>query len=245
MYLLDIPVDDHEPGRHRHRHRRHRRRRDRDDRGVPQEAGARAARAPTAHRLLAEAAKEVTPAIFFSLLIIAVAFLPVFALNGQAGRLFKPLAYTKTFVMLVSALLSITFAPALRDLLHPRQDPAREEPPGLALHHPRLRAVRVRRAPAPEVDDRDRPASRWLSAIPVALAPRQRVHAAAQRGRRRSTCRSPSRTSRSRRRKRQLQHQDRILRSFPGGRDRVRQDRPRRERRPIRRRSRWSRPPCS
>jgi len=68
-------------------------------------------------RLLVEAAKEVTPAIFFSLLIIAVAFLPVFTLDGQAGRLFKPLAYTKTFVMLISALLSITFAPALQDLL--------------------------------------------------------------------------------------------------------------------------------
>jgi len=68
------------------------------------------------HRLLIEAAKEVTPAIFFSLLIIAVAFLPVFTLSGQAGRLFKPLAYTKTFVMLISALLSITFAPALQDL---------------------------------------------------------------------------------------------------------------------------------
>jgi Cu(I)/Ag(I) efflux system membrane protein CusA/SilA len=69
------------------------------------------------HRLLAAAAREVTPAIFFSLLIIAVAFLPVFSLTGQAGRLFRPLAFTKTFVMLISALLSITFAPALRDLL--------------------------------------------------------------------------------------------------------------------------------
>ena len=69
------------------------------------------------HKLLAEAAREVTPAIFFSLLIIAVAFLPVFTLTGQAGRLFKPLAYTKTFVMLISAVLSITFAPALRDIL--------------------------------------------------------------------------------------------------------------------------------
>lgn len=68
-------------------------------------------------RLLAEAASEVTPAIFFSLLIIAVAFLPVFTLTGQAGQLFRPLAYTKTFVMLISAVLSITFAPALRDLL--------------------------------------------------------------------------------------------------------------------------------
>jgi Cu(I)/Ag(I) efflux system membrane protein CusA/SilA len=68
-------------------------------------------------RLLAEAAREVTPAIFFSLLIIAVAFLPVFTLTGQAGRLFRPLAFTKTFVMLSAALLSITFAPAMRDLL--------------------------------------------------------------------------------------------------------------------------------
>jgi Cu(I)/Ag(I) efflux system membrane protein CusA/SilA len=78
-----------------------------------EEAGPNADR----HKLLAQAAKEVTPAIFFSLLIIAVAFLPVFTLTGQAGRLFKPLAYTKTFVMLFSAVLSITFAPALRDVL--------------------------------------------------------------------------------------------------------------------------------
>jgi Cu(I)/Ag(I) efflux system membrane protein CusA/SilA len=67
--------------------------------------------------LLAEAAREVTPAIFFSLLVIAVAFLPVFTLTGQAGRLFTPLAWTKTFVMLSAAVLSITFAPALRSLL--------------------------------------------------------------------------------------------------------------------------------
>jgi copper/silver efflux system protein len=68
-------------------------------------------------RLLGEAAKEVTPAIFFSLLIIAVSFIPVFGLNGQAGRLFKPLAWTKTFVMISAAVLSVTFAPAIRDLL--------------------------------------------------------------------------------------------------------------------------------
>lgn len=68
-------------------------------------------------RLLSEAAREVTPAIFFSLLIIAVSFLPVFGLTGQAGRLFRPLAYTKTFVMLSAALLSVTVAPALRNYL--------------------------------------------------------------------------------------------------------------------------------
>ena len=67
--------------------------------------------------LLHEAAKEVTPAIFFSLIIIALSFVPVFGLDGQGGRLFKPLAYTKTFVMLSAAIVSITLAPALRDLL--------------------------------------------------------------------------------------------------------------------------------
>jgi len=68
-------------------------------------------------RLLHEAASEVTPAIFSSLLIIAISFIPIFGLNGQAGRLFKPLAWTKTFVMLSAAVLSITLAPALRDIL--------------------------------------------------------------------------------------------------------------------------------
>ncbi|MEZ4390983.1 MAG: efflux RND transporter permease subunit [Polyangiales bacterium] len=68
-------------------------------------------------RLLAEAAKEVTPAIVSSLLIMATSFIPVFGLDGQAGRLFRPLAWTKTFVMLSAALLSVTVAPALRDLL--------------------------------------------------------------------------------------------------------------------------------
>ncbi|RYE88478.1 MAG: efflux RND transporter permease subunit, partial [Myxococcales bacterium] len=67
--------------------------------------------------LLAEAAREVTPAIFFSLLIVAAAFLPVFGLEGQAGRMFRPLAMTKTGVMLVAAVLSVTLAPALRDML--------------------------------------------------------------------------------------------------------------------------------
>ncbi len=68
-------------------------------------------------KLLADAAREVTPAIFFSLLIIAASFIPVFGLTGQAGRLFRPLAYTKTLVMLSAAVLSVTVAPALRDVL--------------------------------------------------------------------------------------------------------------------------------
>jgi Cu(I)/Ag(I) efflux system membrane protein CusA/SilA len=67
-------------------------------------------------RVLIDAAKEVGPPIFFSLLIITVAFLPIFGLNGQAGRLFKPLAFTKTFAMALAALVSITLAPALMSL---------------------------------------------------------------------------------------------------------------------------------
>ena len=59
------------------------------------------------------ACKEVGPALFFSLLIITVSFLPVFALEGQEGRLFSPLAYTKTFAMASAALLSVTLVPVL------------------------------------------------------------------------------------------------------------------------------------
>ncbi|MGB6911122.1 MAG: efflux RND transporter permease subunit [Methyloceanibacter sp.] len=67
--------------------------------------------------ILIEAAVEVGPALFFSLLIITVSFLPIFALEGQEGRLFKPLAYTKTFAMAAAAFLSIALVPALMVLL--------------------------------------------------------------------------------------------------------------------------------
>jgi copper/silver efflux system protein len=63
--------------------------------------------------VLIEAAVEVGPALFFSLLIITVSFLPIFALEAQEGRLFKPLAYTKTFAMAAGALLSVLLVPAL------------------------------------------------------------------------------------------------------------------------------------
>ncbi len=65
------------------------------------------------NEVIIEAAKEVGPSLFFSLLVITVAFLPVFTLQAQAGRLFKPLAYTKTFAMLFSAFLAITLTPVL------------------------------------------------------------------------------------------------------------------------------------
>ena len=64
-------------------------------------------------QVLIEAASEVGPALFFSLLIITVSFLPIFSLEGQEGRMFGPLAYTKTFSMAAAAFLSVTLVPAL------------------------------------------------------------------------------------------------------------------------------------
>ncbi|HET7696675.1 MAG TPA: efflux RND transporter permease subunit, partial [Vicinamibacterales bacterium] len=68
-------------------------------------------------RIIVDACKEVGRPIFFSLLLITISFLPIFTLAGQAGRLFTPLAYTKTFAMFAAAVLSITLAPPLMVLL--------------------------------------------------------------------------------------------------------------------------------
>ena len=68
-------------------------------------------------QVLIDAAKEVGRPLFFSLLIIAVSFLPVFSLEAQEGRLFKPLAYTKTFSMLAASILSVFLVPTLMLLL--------------------------------------------------------------------------------------------------------------------------------
>ncbi len=67
--------------------------------------------------VLIEAMQEVGPSIFFSLLVIAVAFLPVFTLQGVEGRLFRPLAFTKTYSMGFGAILAVTLTPALAALL--------------------------------------------------------------------------------------------------------------------------------
>jgi Cu(I)/Ag(I) efflux system membrane protein CusA/SilA len=72
---------------------------------------------PKGHwELVVDASKEVGPALFTSLLIITLSFLPVFALEAQEGRLFKPLAWTKTLSMAAAALLSITLVPVLMGL---------------------------------------------------------------------------------------------------------------------------------
>ncbi len=66
------------------------------------------------HAIRLEALKEVGPSVFFSLLVIAVAFLPVFTLVDQEGRLFRPLAFTKNFAMAIAAILAVTLDPAMR-----------------------------------------------------------------------------------------------------------------------------------
>ncbi|MCC6156497.1 MAG: efflux RND transporter permease subunit [Deltaproteobacteria bacterium] len=83
------------------------------------------------HHVRLEALKEVGPSVFFSLLVIAVAFLPIFTLVDQEGRLFKPLAYSKNLAMALAALLAITLDPALR-MLFARIRPFEFRPRALA-----------------------------------------------------------------------------------------------------------------
>jgi Cu(I)/Ag(I) efflux system membrane protein CusA/SilA len=126
------------------------------------------------HAVRLAALQEVGPSVFFSLLVIAVAFLPIFALVDQEGRLFGPLAWSKNLTMLLAAILAITLDPALR-MLFARMDPFtfpaalpgedRHGPPGRDLprrgaapgeprHSPRLRPGLPVRAAASEGGDR-------------------------------------------------------------------------------------------
>ncbi|HEY7585645.1 MAG TPA: CusA/CzcA family heavy metal efflux RND transporter [Candidatus Deferrimicrobiaceae bacterium] len=83
------------------------------------------------HQVRLAALKEVGPSVFFSLLVIAVAFLPVFALVDQEGRLFKPLAYSKNLAMALAAILAVTLNPATR-MMFARIDPFTFRPKFLA-----------------------------------------------------------------------------------------------------------------
>ena len=95
--------------------------------------------------ILVEAASEVGPALFFSLLVITVSFLPIFTLEAQEGRLFGPLAYTKTFAMAAAAMLSITLVPALMVLfVRGRIIPEHRNPLNrvlIAIYRPVIRLV--------------------------------------------------------------------------------------------------------
>ena len=101
--------------------------------------------------IIRDAAVEVGPTLFYSLLVIAVSFLPVFTLQSQEGRLFQPLAFTKTYAMAAAALLSITLAPILMGYFIRGKIPAEERNPLnrflVWLYHPVIDCViRHRRA---------------------------------------------------------------------------------------------------
>jgi len=83
------------------------------------------------HKIRLEALLEVGPSVFFSLLVVAVAFLPIFTLTDQEGRLFKPLAYSKNLAMAVAAVMAITVDPALR-MLFTRMEPFKFKSPFLS-----------------------------------------------------------------------------------------------------------------
>lgn len=85
--------------------------------------------------IVGKAARQVGRPIFFSLLIIVLSFLPVFLLTGQEGKLFKPLAFTKTFAMLGSAVIAITLTPVLISLLMGGKLPREERNPVSAFFH--------------------------------------------------------------------------------------------------------------
>ena len=154
------------------------------------------------HAVRLEALQEVGPSVFFSLLVIAVAFLPIFALVDQEGRLFKPLAYSKNLAMAIAALLAITLDPAMR-MLFTRMDPFTFRPRWLARLATTVAGRHVlRRGAAPDQPGHlhastTRPAASCCgipkTVIAAALAGRRRqrpgvlqarlrVHAAAERG---------------------------------------------------------------
>jgi Cu(I)/Ag(I) efflux system membrane protein CusA/SilA len=95
--------------------------------------------------IILEATREVGPSLFFSLLVIIVSFLPIFVLGEQSGRLFKPLAYTKTFAIATGAILGITIIPVLMVYLVRGRIPTEERNPinrwSMALYEPFFHAV--------------------------------------------------------------------------------------------------------
>ncbi len=95
--------------------------------------------------LILDASKEVGPALFFSLLIIAISFLPVFTLEAQEGRLFKPLAFTKTYAMMGAALLSVSIVPILMGyLVRGKIRPEKKNPVNrfmVWIYHPIIKLV--------------------------------------------------------------------------------------------------------
>ena len=102
-------------------------------------------RASERWRIVADASLEVGPAVFFSLLVITLSFVPVFTLEAQEGRLFSPLAFTKTYAMAAAAALSVTLVPVLMGYLVRGRIPRESANPLnralMAFYRPALEAV--------------------------------------------------------------------------------------------------------
>ena len=134
-------------------------------------------------RAVIRAAKQVGRPIFFSLVIIVISFVPVFLLEAQEGRMFRPLAFTKTFAMVAASILSITLVPGLMTIfLRSRQATATR------IEEPALTAVHLDLRPDPAARPSVAVGSADLELRPRAVDPatpvgyRLRVHAAALRG---------------------------------------------------------------
>ena len=128
--------------------------------------------------LVTEASVEVGPALFFSLLVITLSFLPVFTLEAQEGRLFSPLAFTKTYAMAAAAGTVGDAGAGAHGLPRPGSHPPRDGQPPEPLPDGGLPAGARGRAAVPEGDPRDR-RRRAGDDRAAADAPGRRVHAAA------------------------------------------------------------------
>ncbi len=171
------------------------------------------------------ASRSAAP-IFFSLAIIVISFVPVFLLEAQEGRMFRPLAFTKTFAMVAASILSITLVPVLMIALHQGQAAeARVAESDLAVLRVDLRADPPAGA-ALEMGGAPRELRRGSADGPAALHDRQRVHAAAVR-RLAALHADVAARAVDHRATRLLQVQDKMLRTFPEVETRLRHGRPR------------------
>ena len=177
MYYAGHLVEHHEPGRHRHRDRRARGRRHRRHRErVPLHRAARhrSARSPArAAQRCCESTRLVGRPVFFSMAIILLAFVPVFALTGQEGKLFHPLAFTKTFAVLAATVIAVTLVPVLCTLLLGGRMHAEEANPVMRAAAARLPARRSRRrcrTAATDARRRGAPVRRRAARWPAASA---------------------------------------------------------------------------
>ena len=136
----------------------------------------------TQWRVIGDAAVEVGPALFFSLLIITLSFIPVFTLEAQEGRLFSPMAFTKSYAMAAAAGLAVTLVPVLMGVSDPRPHSRRAPQPAEPRADRDLPAAARRGAGVAEADR----AGGGVGTCQHRLADREdrrRIHAAARRGR--------------------------------------------------------------